>query len=145
MIAVDTNILAYAHVPNEPQHPLAFDALRRLAASGEAWGIPAPCLAEFIRVLTHPRIHGQALEPVLEAVRVMLALPGATLLLPDADFATRLDGLCRALGGAGNKVFDAQIAAICLANRVEVLLSEDRGLPRVHGLRVVTLADSLAV
>jgi len=56
MIAVDTNILIYAHRADSPFHQQADSALTRLAESGQLWAIPWPCVHEFLAIVTHPEI-----------------------------------------------------------------------------------------
>lgn len=56
MIAVDTNILVYAHREDSPFHLSAESGVRTLAEGGAAWAIAWPCLHEFLAVVTHPRI-----------------------------------------------------------------------------------------
>ena len=54
MIAVDTNVLVYAHREELPQHQQARARLVELAEGPALWGIPVFCLGEFLRVVTHP-------------------------------------------------------------------------------------------
>lgn len=56
MIAVETNILIYAHRQDSPHHEMAAAAVRRLAEGKAPWGIPWPCVHEFLSVTTNPRI-----------------------------------------------------------------------------------------
>ena len=56
MIAVDTNILVYAHRKELPDHALALSRLTELAQGRTPWAMPVFCLGEFLRVVTHPRI-----------------------------------------------------------------------------------------
>ena len=56
MIAVDTNILVYAHRQDSEWHPSAARVIRGLAEGTSAWAIPWPCVHEFLAVATHPRI-----------------------------------------------------------------------------------------
>lgn len=142
MIAVDTNVLVYAHVPAEPRHEQAVDVLRRLHGSGKPWGIAAPCVAEFLRVMTHPRVY--RLEParVIGAIEHMREQLGAHVLLPDGGFVTDLGRLCVDTGLRGNAVFAAQIAVICAANHVDQIVTADRRFVACDGLEVVWLDDS---
>ena len=57
MIAVDTNLLVYAHRKDSPWHEQAFHSIRRLAEGENPWAIPWPCLHEFLGIVTHPRIY----------------------------------------------------------------------------------------
>ena len=56
MRAVDTNILVYARRQEPPEHALARELLRGLAAGVEPWVLPWVCVYEFLRVVTHPRV-----------------------------------------------------------------------------------------
>ena len=50
MIAVDTNLLVYR--ADGQWHMPAKAALRELAEGSLLWGIPSPCLSEFLAVVT---------------------------------------------------------------------------------------------
>ena len=56
MIAVDTNVLVYAHPEDCEWHDAADRAVRQLAEGPGAWAILWPCLYEFLSIATHPRI-----------------------------------------------------------------------------------------
>ena len=56
MIAVDTNLLVYAHRRESRHHDAAASILRQLAEGNDAWSIPWPCCYEFHSVVTNPRI-----------------------------------------------------------------------------------------
>jgi len=55
-IAVETNILVYAHIREPREHGRANELIRGLAEGTQAWAIPWPCVYEFFSVVTHPRI-----------------------------------------------------------------------------------------
>jgi uncharacterized protein len=57
LIAVDTNILVYAHREDSPFHTAAFHRVAELAEGPASWAIPWPCLHEFLAIVTHPRIY----------------------------------------------------------------------------------------
>jgi hypothetical protein len=56
MIAVDTNLLVYAHRRDSGWYEAAHRHVARLAEGSVPWAIPWPCLREFLAVVTHPRI-----------------------------------------------------------------------------------------
>ena len=56
MIAVDTNVLVYAHRREASEHAAAATKLTELASSRNAWAIPWPCIYEFYSVVTNRRI-----------------------------------------------------------------------------------------
>src|SRR5262245_44826054 len=56
VIALDTNILVYARREETPQHQVARTLLTELAEGGQPWVLAWPCIYEFLRVVTHPRV-----------------------------------------------------------------------------------------
>ncbi len=77
MIAIDTNVQIHAHREEMPLHDAALGLLRKLAEGGNPWGIPVPCLAEFVRVVTHPRVFAPPsdLSIAFEFLERLLASP----------------------------------------------------------------------
>ncbi|GAG03671.1 unnamed protein product, partial [marine sediment metagenome] len=57
MIAIDTNILVYAHRKDSEWHAPAKVAFDALFFGSDTWAIPWPCLHEFYSVCTHPKIY----------------------------------------------------------------------------------------
>lgn len=57
MIAVDTNLLVYAHREESAWHETAYKIVEQLSESRAPWAIPWPCLHEFIAIVTHPRVY----------------------------------------------------------------------------------------
>jgi len=81
VIALDTNILVYAHRAESPFHEPARRSVAGLANGASPWAIPWPCLHEFLAVVTHPRIYApptplpRALEQMPQrAVHAALAI-----------------------------------------------------------------------
>ena len=142
MIAVDTNILIYADRAELPLHEAALAALSRLAEGAETWAIPVFCIGEFLRVVSHPRVFDPP-TPVGEAlssVNALLDSPSVRLLTPGPSYVTLLGQQLEESGVAGNLVFDAQIAAVCLEHGVRTLLTEDRDFTRFRSLQTRSLA-----
>lgn len=139
MIAVDTNILVYAHREDSPHHAGAFDALRVLATARRPWAIPWPCLHEFFSISTHPRVYAPPSDPglALSAIEAIVDSPGVQLLGETPDHAQILAGLIRIGRVAGPRVHDARIAAICLGHGVEELWTADRDFSCFPALRTV--------
>ncbi len=82
MIAVDTNILVYAHREDSPFHDAADACFAQLAESDVPFALPWPCLHEFLAIVTHPRIYKPPtpLEDALEQVECWLEAPGLIML-----------------------------------------------------------------
>ena len=57
MIAVDTNLLVYAHRRDSPWFEPARRALRLLIEGTATWAVPWPCVHEFLAISTHPKIY----------------------------------------------------------------------------------------
>jgi toxin-antitoxin system PIN domain toxin len=138
MIAVDSNILVYAHREDSPWHAAALECVTGLAEGRAQWGIPWPCLHEFLAVTTHPRIYSPPtpLDLAVDQVEAWLESPSLILLTEDAGYWPRLRALLLAGQIVGPKVHDARIAAICFQNDVEELWTIDRDFSRVPGLKV---------
>lgn len=138
MIALDTNILVYAHRRDSPHHGRASEVLRELATGRGTWAIPWPCIHEFLAVVTHPRIYRPPTTPAdaVEAVESLLALPTITLLSETTDHGSILGRLLQTAGVVGPRVHDARIAAICLGHGVDALWSADRDFSWFPELRV---------
>ncbi len=132
MIAVDTNVLVYAHGEHFPKHSAAKHRLIELAKGRASWGLPSICVHEFLRVVTHPRLLSSpySVSEATDAMSVLLESPNCTLLLPaDAHWHYVAEAVDEA-DARGNLVFDAAIVAICRENGVSHLLSEDRDFDR---------------
>jgi len=139
VIAVDTNILVYAHRRDEQWHDRAADCLRSLAEARTAWAIPWPCVHEFLAVATHPRIHAPStpLADALEQVDAWIESPSLLLLGEGAEHWPTLRPLLATGRVAGPKIHDARIAALCLAHGVRALWTVDRDFSRFPTLQAV--------
>ena len=138
MIAVDTNVLVFADRAELPKHRQALAALRELAEGRDAWALPVFCIGEFIRVVSHPRIF-EPPTPATDAVAQVSALlesPSVRLLSPGRRYWDILAELIDDGGVAGNLVFDAQIAAVCLEHGARTLLTDDRDFARFPKITV---------
>jgi len=141
VIAVDTNVLVYAHKRESPWHDQALAALQALVRSAEPWALPWPCLHEFYSVATNPRLYQPTSTPeqALAQIDAWVAAPNARLLAEGHDHFARLIDLVRAADVRGPKVHDAKIAAICLAHGVRELLTMDRDFSRYPALKTRSL------
>jgi hypothetical protein len=138
MIAVDTNILIYAHRRDSEFFRPAASAIRRLAESPEHWAIPWPCVHEFLAIATHPKLF-QAPTPVETAiaqVEIWMESPSLRLIGESGTYWQTLAEILRYGKILGPKVHDARIAAICKAHGVLELWSADRDFSRMRGIKV---------
>ena len=139
MIAVDTNMLVYAHRAESAFHTQAFACLKSLAEGSQPWGIPVSCLHEFLSVATNPKVFKPAsnLEQALTQVDAWLASPQAHVLHSGSQHWQVLSDITRKAKLQGGQFHDARIAAICIENGVTVLWSADRDFGRFKALKTV--------
>lgn len=139
MIAVDTNILVYAHRRECEWHERAADSIRELAEGRSPWAIPWSSVHEFLAVVTHPRIWDPPtpVEAALSQVSAWLESPSLTLLSEVPDYWDTLSQLLEAGRATGPRVHDARIAAICLTHGVRELWTADRDFGRFPTLTAV--------
>ncbi len=138
MLAVDTNVLVYAHRQDSPFHDTAADLVRRLAEGAATWAIPWPCLHEFYAVVTHPRIYAPPSTPEQAAAQISgwLDAPSMVLIGESEGYWDLAEPLL--LGGrvTGSLVHDARVAAICAQHGVHELITQDRDFSRFPQVRV---------
>ena len=137
MIAVDTNILVYAHRADSAWHAPAERAVRELAEGAAAWAIPWPCLHEFLAVTTHPRIFKTPtpLGAALDQIDAWLEAPSLVRLAEDADYWDVLRALIEQSRVSGPRIHDARVAALCLTHSVRELWTADRDFSLFPALR----------
>jgi toxin-antitoxin system PIN domain toxin len=139
MVAVDTDVLIYAHRRDVEEHARARQLLQVLAASPRPWAIPWPCVYEFFSVVTNPRIWRDSASTPEEAwlqLDAWFAAPTLRLLGEADGFAPMLERFLRRNRVRGPVVHDARVAAICVAHGVESLVSRDRDFALFPELRV---------
>jgi uncharacterized protein len=108
--AVDTNLLVFAEITSSRYHSTALGLLTELAGDARLWAslrnwpgtpasgppygagrgrpplaIPWPCVCEFLRVVTHPRVF----HPPVPMDRASLGLGGSFALPPSASWLRR--------------------------------------------------------
>jgi hypothetical protein len=137
MVAVETNLLVYAHRADSPWHAAAARAVRLLAESGRPWGIPWPCVHEFLAIVTHPRIYDPPtpLAAAVAQVEAWLESPPLVLLAEAPGYWEVLARVARGGRAAGPRVHDARVAALCLQHGVDELWTADRDFGRFGELR----------
>lgn len=138
MIAVDANILVYAHREDSEWHESAARAVRELAEGAAAWAIPWPCVHEFLAVTTHPRIFKTPtpLPAALDQIEAWLEAPSLVRLAEDADYWTVLRTLVSQARISSPRVHDARVAALCLTHSARELWTAERDFSMFPSLRV---------
>lgn len=136
MIAIDTNLLIYAHRSGLAEHRAAKRALQKASADARGWGIPFPCVAEFWSVVTHPESAGGGSAPskARAFLRALILEAGAKVWAPSEGCWERVTSLAVNLGVRGPRIFDLQIALTAFDNGATEIWTHDRGFLTVAGM-----------
>ena len=137
MIAVDTNLLVYAHRQDSPWHEPAVRHLRELAEGRGSWAIPWPCVHEFFSIVTHPKIYSPPTpqDRAIDQMDAWRESPSLVLLGEADDHWDQLRALIAIGKIAGPRIHDARIAAICLSHGIRELWTADRDFGRFRDLK----------
>lgn len=139
MIALDTNLLVYAHRAGLAEHRDARRAIERAAGREEGWGIAQPTLVEFWSVVTHPAATGRP-STAAEAkafLQTLIRDGGGQVWLPSPGFDERLLDAAASAKVKGPRIFDLQIALLALEHGAREIWTHDRRFLTVSGLRAV--------
>jgi len=142
LIAVDTNILVYAHREELAFHRVAAARVSELAEGPATWAIPWPCIHEFLNIVTHPRVYTPPtpLARALEQIDIWLESPTLMLLSETTAHWPTLRPMLLAGRIMGPRVHDGRVAALCRQHGVRELWTADRDFSRFAG---VTTANPL--
>ena len=132
MIAVDTNILVYAHRSDSAFHKAAASVMKELAEGLRSWAIPWPCVHEFLAVVTHPRIYDPPTPAAAAAaqLRAWTSSPSNVLIHEGPEHLQLLSAMLESSSATGPRVHDARVAAICAGAGVAELWTADRDFSR---------------
>jgi uncharacterized protein len=140
MIAVDTQILVYAHRPEMPLHERARRCMSSLAQGTSRWAIPLHCLVEFYGLVTNRQIFravaSSSPDQAIDQIDAWLESPMASVLADDVATWPVLRDLLGHAQITGPSAHDARVAAVCLRHGVTELWTNDRDFLRFPALRV---------
>ena len=138
MIAVDTNILVYAHREDSPWHVQAYTRVGELAEGKSPWAIPWPCIHEFLAISTHPRIYAPPtpVDTAVDQVAAWLESPSLVLLSESEGYWQGLREILTKGMISGPQIHDARIAALCRLHGIRELWTADRDFSRFPTLNL---------
>ena len=137
MIAVDTNILVYAHRRDSLWHDGASRLLQGLAQGKTSWAVAWHCLHEFISVVTNKRIYQPAStqDEALNQIDLWMQSPSLQLLSEQPGYWNDLKAIVKPAQVSGPQIYDARIAALCLHHGVRELWTADRDFQKFPALK----------
>jgi len=139
VIALDTNLLVYAHRRDVREHKAAHYLVEQAVVnSSGGYGICWPSIPEFWSVVTAKTAAGGATPPE-EAERFIRGLFEGTSVqvwLPSRDLPLALARNATQFAVAGRRIFDLQIALIALENGADEIWTHDGDFIRFPGLRI---------
>ncbi len=132
MIAVDSNLLVYAHREDAPWHDVAYTRIVELAEEQSLWAIPWPCIHEFLAIVAHPRIYSPPtpLDEAIEQIEAWMESPSLVLLSETEDHWMHLRPILVTGRESGPQIHDARVAALCKEHGVTELWTADRDFGR---------------
>jgi uncharacterized protein len=138
MKALDTNILVYAHREECPQYDKANALLIQLSEAQVPWALPWPCVYEFIRVVTHPRVMSPptSLSLAWDNLCHLLDSPSLILLHETERHLKIATQLVKTYQVSGNLIFDAHIATLLIEHGIDELITGDSDFLRFKEFQV---------
>lgn len=138
MIGIDTNLLVYAFNIPDSRHAIAKQTLETLLTQKEQVAITDIVMFEFISQATRigsPGVSPSAAQAVA-ALENWLSAPNVQVIRNSPKNFATFSRLCKETGRTGQKIYDAQIAAICIDNGVTEFVTADKGFEKFTELRI---------
>jgi hypothetical protein len=139
VIAIDTNLLVFAHRRAIAEHREAQRAIERASRDARGWGISLQSVGEFWSVVTHPAAAGRpsSSERASAFLRSLCEEGAMVVWIPGVGFDDRLLQLATDLGVSGPRIFDLQIGLTAFEHGAAELWTHDRNFVKIPGLRLV--------
>ena len=138
MISVDSNVLVYAFKTNDENHAVAKETMDRLLNQQEQVALTDIVMFEFIAQVTLKL--GSAAVPTpaqaLAQLENWLSAENVSVIRNSPKNFATFNRLCVETGRTGQKIYDAQIAAICIDNGVTEFVTADKGFEKFTELRI---------
>lgn len=135
MIAVDANLLVYAHVTSFEQHDGARTWLEEQLATLPRVGLAWASLLAFMRLVTNPRLFSEpeSMADAWEQVEAWLDADSVWTPTPTPRHREILSAFFEGLGLRANDVPDAHLAALAVEHGIK-LATTDSGFARFQRL-----------
>lgn len=140
MFAVDTNIFIYAHFDRYEQHDAARLFCQKKLLSAQDWCLGWQIVYEYIRIVTHPKIHKRPLNlsQALADFEPYLARSTCHLLVPTPQHQRVLESVIAEVPSLrGNVVHDLHYAALLKEHGIKTLYTADSDFRKLGFLAVI--------
>ena len=140
MFVVDTNVLVYAANEESAEHAACRRLLDRWQKQEPAWFTTWGVLYEFLRVVSHPKIHRRPwpVDRAVAFVQSLLASPGLTVLAPTSRHAAILAQTAREVHGlGGNILHDVHTSVLMREHGIRRIVTRDADFHRFPFVEVV--------
>ncbi len=140
MIALDTNLLVYAHLEGDTRHAAAQEVIQTAWRMGRGFGVSLPVVVEFYAVVTHPRVG--VLPRVAESFVAQLQAQGLQVWTPRPDAVRRCLALAAEHHVLGRRIYDVFIAVVARDAGAQQLWTHDARFFELDGLQRVLPLDA---
>lgn len=140
MFAVDTNILVYAHFERYPQHEAARSFCAERLLGRHEWCLGWQVVYEYIRIVTHPRVHKEPLSlgEALSDLAPYLGSEHCHVLTQTPMHSHVLELVAQSQPGvSGNIIHDLHYAVLLKEHNVRKIVTADSDFRRFDFLEVV--------
>lgn len=141
-VAVDANVLVYAHYRDSPQHSASRAFLGRAGRGQLEICFTSQILAEFFSIVTSAKRVSDPRTPqeAVAAIEALLAFPGTLVLPSPSGVTSRWLELVRSRPVRAGAIFDLQFAATVMANGIRRICTFNRqDFDYIPGLEVLVL------
>ncbi len=120
------------------EHKVAADLLTTVLNGKEKVGFTHTCLHEFIASVTNINKHNRpsTFDEVFAQIAFWLAAPNVSIIRETESHFETLSNLATTKDLKGRKIYDAQIAAICIDNGVTEFITNDAGFEKFSELKI---------
>jgi uncharacterized protein len=138
VIALDTNLLVYAHRQGAPEHDKACAAILRALDDPRGWGICLPTIVEFWSIVTHPKIPGgpSSAAVVTHFFHYLISEGRGAIWTPGPGFGQRLMRWAASSKVRSKRIFDLQIAVIAFEQGAREIWTHDQNFATIPSVKV---------
>jgi len=139
-LALDTNILIYAHFEQYPEHASSREFLKTLLTKPDTFYLGWQVYYEYLRLATHPRLHKIPLtsKRAAEDMKTYLNDPRCRILTETESHQKTIEEILKKLpSGRGNFLHDCHYAALLKEHAIDTIVTADTDFKKFDFLKVI--------